>query len=166
MKTFSHHQISQFRELITYDPKTGLLKWAKDHNCVKAGSLAGGLDQGYIRIQIHSQRIKSHRLAWVLFYGQNPNGIIDHVNGDRSDNRIENLRIANFEGNSRNSKRPTSNKSGVKGVSWVNRRSKWVAQIKVSGKSVHLGYFDKMKDAQSAYIQGGLKYHGDFARGQ
>lgn len=92
---------------------------------------------------------------------------VDHWNGNGLDNRRENLRLANNAQNARNRKRSVVNKTGYKGVSYEknpNYKSKWVAQIKVNGKRIHLGHFATPEDAYVAYCEAAQKYHGEFAR--
>jgi hypothetical protein len=93
-----------------------------------------------------------------------PNGQIDHINGDRLDNRICNLRVASHAENQRNSRRPTANTSGIKGVSWDKRESKWQANIRVNNKMINLGRFNNKEDAAAVYRAAALRYHGDFAK--
>lgn len=87
----------------------------------------------------------------------------DHINGDRLDNRRENLRMATHQENCRNM-RPLKNKSGYKGVQWYKRDQRWVAFLTVNDKHIYLGYFDDPKDAAEAYNKGAKKYFGEFAR--
>lgn len=93
-----------------------------------------------------------------------PKGQIDHVNGNRLDNRICNLRDATHAENQRNSKRPKSNTSGIKGVYWDKRSKKWGAHIRFGNKMLNLGRFSEKEDAAAAYKLAALKYHGDFAK--
>lgn len=89
---------------------------------------------------------------------------VDHINGDRLDNRRCNIRLATRSQNASNSKRPKTNKSGFKGVYWDKTGSKWRAQIKVNGKKIHLGMFNTPESASEAYIKAAENYFGDFAR--
>lgn len=88
----------------------------------------------------------------------------DHINGDRLDNRRSNLRFATRSQNMINTSRRADNKSGHKGVTWSDRNHKWYACIRVSGKSISLGFYDSIYDASNAYKNASLKYFGDFAR--
>jgi hypothetical protein len=137
-----------------YDPETGKL-WRE------AGSSDG---RGYIYVQFQKKHHLAHRVAWFLHYGSWPDGLIDHINGNKSDNRIKNLRLANFSENQLNRNRTSSNTSGHKGVSYHKHRKRWQALISVDGKNKFLGSFNTALEAADAYNEAALKYHGEFAR--
>ena len=154
--------VETLRELIAYDADTGKLFWlprdakfcknehqANAWNAKYARSEAGvAIDtHGYKTITILKKPYLAHRLIWAMHYGVWPNGQIDHINGDRSDNRIHNLRDVSQSENQRNSKRRSDNKSGVPGVSWHSRYLKWQATISSSGKRKCLGYFNDLNEA-------------------
>ena len=102
---------------------------------------------------------KMHRVLWVTFNGPIPEGMdIDHINGDRLDNRPENLRIVTRKENMRNSKRYVTNISGVTGVGWVNRESKWRAKVMIDYKMKHLGYYDDWFEAVCARMSANNRY--------
>lgn len=91
--------------------------------------------------------------------------MVDHVNGDKLDNRKANLRLCNRNGNAHNRGQPkTKNKSGFKGVTWHKRLNKWAARIGLNGEIINLGYFDDPKEAAKSYNKAALLYHGEFAR--
>ncbi|MBD1229107.1 HNH endonuclease [Xenorhabdus griffiniae] len=105
-----------------------------------------------------------HRLAWLLYYGRWPSEFIDHINGDKSDNRIVNLREASNTENSWNSKMRKNNSSGIKGVCWCKSKKKWVARIRIDGKRKTLGYFSNIDEARLIMEKARTKYHGEFSR--
>jgi len=105
-----------------------------------------------------------HILAWIYTYGEIPTFDIDHIDGNPSNNRIDNLRLSTKGENARHSKRPVNNTSGYKGVSWNKRLNKWVANISVDRKGIYLGSFKYGHDAYFAYCVAAIKYHGDFAK--
>ena len=97
-----------------------------------------------------------------IIMGEPDGKYIDHINGNKRDNRRENLRICNKSENNRNVGKKPNNKSGFKGVSWQKEAGKWRAQIQVDGKSKHLGLFDDPQIAYQSYCRAATKYHGNF----
>lgn len=129
----------------------------------RVGSIAGCKDSlGYWRIGIDRRRYYAHRLIWVWHYGVEPN-VIDHINCDKSDNRIENLRSCTRAENQRNIGKISSNKTGAKGVYWVKSMNRWKAAIGFKGKQYFCGYFDNPEDAEAAVGRKRLELHGEFA---
>jgi hypothetical protein len=104
-----------------------------------------------------------HRLAWFYMKGVWPKGDIDHIKGDKSDNRITNLREATTSQNKANERIRVNNTSGYKGVTWHRKRRKWEAHIGVNGKGLTLGYFDSPERAFIAYMKAAWDHFGDFA---
>ncbi|HPE48705.1 MAG TPA: HNH endonuclease [Hyphomonas sp.] len=153
------------RKLLSYDPETGVLIWkSRDRgmfairrlwlawNTKYAGRPA--LDcrdnTGYLHGRVLCQKVYAHRAAWVCHTGEWPEASIDHIDGDKRNNRIANLRSVSHAVNCTNVKRRSDNKSGVLGVFWHVRDSKWQAKIKVNGKDIDLGRFEKLEDAAEA----------------
>jgi len=154
----------KLKSILNYDRNTGFFIW-KRHAGVKTGSLAGKkLLDGYILITINRQRYRAHRLAWLYEYGYFPDLLIDHADGNPSNNRIANLRLATSTQNNCNAKMPITNTSGVKGVSFNKRLNKWGCSIRVLGVKKHLGYFLTLDDAKLKVELARKFYHGDFAR--
>jgi hypothetical protein len=134
-------------DLFMYFPNTGLLFW-KELSGRRKNPISS-LSKGYLHGEHKGKRFKVHKVAWLLFYGNIPDGQIDHINGNRSDNRISNLRsVSNLE-NHRNMKKFSTNKSGVVGVSWSNERQKWIATITVKRKVIQLGRYLSFDNAVS-----------------
>lgn len=129
------------------------------------GSVAGIVNQyGYVRLAIDYSYYQAHRICWCLHYGEDPGETeIDHINSIKSDNRIENLRLAARLDNAKNRSLSRSNTSGVHGVTWHKKNQCWQATIKVGGRSVYLGCFATIEEAAEARKQGELRYHGEFA---
>ena len=149
-------------ELFFYDGKN--LLWKKIITRKKNGSIAGCLQNtGHRQIKIDGKIYLAHRVIWMLHHGSWPKNDIDHINGIRDDNRIENLREATRQENSLNRSLSKLNKSGVKGVYFMNSRNKWHAKIKLKGKTIHIGYFDKKEDAIEAYKFKSLEIHKEFS---
>lgn len=142
-------------DVVSYDPSTGYFTWAK--------SRAGRAHKdGYWRINIMGREYLAHRLAWFISSREWPNQQIDHINGIRNDNRLENLRLATKEQNAQNSGLYKSNKSGFRGVSL--KKGKWTAQIQANNKKQHIGYFPTKEAAASAYMEKAKICFGSFLR--
>lgn len=117
------------------------------------GMVAGSPDGfGYLRVKVDNVRYRVHRIIWLITYGRWPIGQIDHINGVRDDNRIENLREVSVQDNQRNSHLRIDNTSGVTGV--VRDHGGWRARIKVDGKRINLGFFKTFEEAVSARKRG------------
>lgn len=117
---------------------------------------------GYMQLRLGNRMYRAHRIVWFLHYGEQPPEYIDHINGDRTDNRPENLRKACHHTNLANAKRSTRNTSGVKGVHWAKNHNKWVAKVGFKGKQRIAGYFDDIAEAEIAVRQLREQLHGDF----
>lgn len=127
------------------DLATGIVYWASGH---RAGREAGcKMGNGYRVITLERKMIYSHRIVWMLTYGEWPTRSIDHINGITDDNRPENLRESSPAEQMHNRALPKSNTSGVHGVTLHKQTGKWQASIKVHGKFIYLGIFDDLADA-------------------
>jgi hypothetical protein len=131
------------KRLFEYLPMTGELIWKVNLNrCDRIGKMAGYTNnEGYRRIQIYGKDYKAHRIVYLLHHGVWPSDHIDHINSNRSDNRIENLRVVNNKLNTSRRKKPINNTSGFIGVCYISTRNLYVAQIGVNNKILHLGGF-------------------------
>ncbi len=114
---------------------------------------------GYLQIGVGGRKFYAHRLAWFLVYGFWPSQI-DHINRDKTDNRIANLRIANSSQNGANRGPSKASTSGIKGVTWQSDRKKWYAHIRVNYRKINLGRYTNIEDAKKAYVKAALKYFG------
>jgi hypothetical protein len=119
----------------------------------KAGDKAGGLDdKGYLTVRYNNTKFKAHRIIWEMHFGVIPKGYeIDHIDHNRLNNKLENLRLATRSQNVRNTPITSKNKSGYKGVSWNKQMSKWVVQIRQNNMKKHIGYFENVIEAAKAY---------------
>ena len=142
-------------ERIAYDKESGEFRWAVSARGISTGKLAGHINaEGYRVIKIGRQAYLAHRLAWFLSNGVWPDAEIDHINGDKADNRIANLREASRSINSQNKRAAqVNNKScGLLGVTWNKQHGKWQSKIMVNKALHHVGLFDDANVAHSAYL--------------
>jgi hypothetical protein len=152
-------------DALSYDAASGEFKWMRGGKNIRIGNIAGSLhSDGYRYIKVDQVRYSCQRLAWLFHTGDWPKENMDHINMDRSDNRIANLREATNSQNGFNSPMKRYNTSGFKGVSWSAREKKYRAQITANGKRNFLGSFDDPAAAAEAYKQAAQKLHGEFAR--
>ena len=149
---------------LDYNPDTGLFIWLVDKKANKVkGKIAGSERKDkYFHIKLNKKMYLSHRLAFLYVYGYIPD-IIDHINGNPSDNRICNLREATYSQNGCNSKIPNTNISGVKGISWHKQNKKWQASIKINKKFIYLGTYNTVEEAADIIKKARQKYHGEYA---
>lgn len=148
--------------------ENGVLYWKNPISTrLKRGDVAGTIINGYVCVNLNKKRHLAHRIIWELHNGKIPDGYeIDHINHIRNDNRIENLRLVTRKENGRNIPLHRNNKSGVSGVCWNKKYSRWYAQIKVNGKMLFLGSFIGIDEAIKARKEAEVKYgfhenHGD-----
>jgi hypothetical protein len=153
------------RMVLTYSPTKGLFKWKRlpKKGRAAAGWFAGcALKSGYCLITVLGFQFRAHRVAWAISHGEWPAGDLDHKNGDRGDNRLENLRLATAAENARNSR--AHGEIPLKGVSRRSVGGKFQAQITVDRKRIHLGTFATAEEAHAAYKAACKSLHGKFAR--
>lgn len=158
--------LTTLKDRLNYDPNTGAFTWrslpkkATPH----IGDVAGhAVPDGHLRIGLDGIYYMAHRLAWQFVHGDIPDLEIDHINGDPGDNRIANLRLATrAENGSNRTLVQSNNKTGLKGV--CLKCGKYRAQIKVRGKTIHLGTFEDPLAAYEVYATAAVQYFGEFAR--
>ena len=158
--------LSLLHKLLEYNPDTGVFTWMVERGgrTARVGSPAGSTDKrGYKSIRINRRIYYAHRLAWLYVTGENPSLQIDHINGNRSNNRMSNLREATSAENNYNVSIPERNTSGIKGVSWDKKSQKWRAQISVEGSHLYLGLFRSIEDAAEVVREARCRLHGEFA---
>ena len=154
------------RELLHYDPETGEFRWRRASTGGRRGRSAGAragyrLRTGYWFVGLNRRRYLAHRLAWLYMTGEWPPEEIDHVNGDRADNRWANLRLASKSQNMANAPAKKSNKLGMRGV-FKTRNGRYQAQITVNRQVKHLGTFNTPEEARAAYLKASRQGHGEF----
>ena len=164
-KTKQLIDVKNISEYLNYDPEAGVFTWKVKTKTSNKGDIAGNANwRGYVSIWINGTQYYAHRLAWALQNGAWPINDIDHINENKSDNRILNLRIASRSENMFNRGRNKNNTSGVKGVSFCKATNKWRAQITVDRKGVNIGRFDTQEEAANAYISKAREVRGEFAK--
>jgi hypothetical protein len=140
----------RLKEVLSYNPPTGVFRWKISRSGVKKGDVAGGqMQTGYRLIGIDGERYLAHRLVWIYVYGHFPFEI-DHIDGDKMNNSFSNLRDVTRVENSRNRRIKKGNKSGSTGVSWDKVNRKWRATIKVDYKQKNIGRFLSIEEAMLA----------------
>lgn len=153
------------KQSLLYFPESGEFHWRVTTGRSVAGTIAGSIyGTGHRIIKVNQCRYLAHRLAWAIVHEEEPPPLIDHRNGDPSDNRIANLREATRAQNAMNSKLYRNSKSGIKGVSWDKVSRKWAVSIYANGKGINLGRFDHKSTAAAAYRTAAEGMHGEFAR--
>jgi hypothetical protein len=156
--------IEEARSRLEYRPETGALIWKKCRDSSKIGTQSKSLDVSvYVQVNIAGTVLKGHRLAWYLHYGAWPVGPIDHINGVRDDNRIENLREVDHKTNCQNVRLGSMrNKStGFLGV-YKNKNCKlkpYRAKIVSDGRQIHLGGYATPEEAHAAYVAAKRNLH-------
>ena len=170
------------RQLLIYNENTGVLIWRprsveafKDggktaqHSCnawnskfanKPAGCVGAG---GYVFIRFDDVLYRAHRIAWKMVYGLDAPADIDHIDGDRTNNKLSNLRLATRTQNCGNRDLSVKNRSGFKGVSWYSKDKKWVAELTYEKKRVFRKYFNDPEEASKAYQEAAEKYYGEYA---
>ena len=157
---------ARVRELLHYDPTTGIftrkIRTAQRH---KVGDRAdflvtSGNSEGYHRVSFDSERYLAHRVVWLYVHGKWPELDIDHINGDKGDNRLENLREVDRRTNLENQRLPKgeNTSSGFLGVT-VRNKCRYIAKIQTDGKTIYLGVFDSGQEAHAAYLVAKRKLH-------
>lgn len=157
--------LERLRTVYHYNPDTGEfldLRAPRRRRRMPSGGNING--SGYLILRIDKRAYRAHRLAWFYVHGCWPSKDLDHANGNPLDNRIDNLREAEDAENLANSRRPRTNTSGYKGVSWSKGAKKWRADICVRGHRICIGYYECPAEAHAAYCKKAVEAKGEFAR--
>ena len=157
----------EFRGHLSYDPETGIFRRLKgSYRGAKPGDIAGSRHiAGYVKFCLLGRSYLAHRAAFFHMTGEWPSGDIDHINGDRSDNRWANLRLATRSQNCCNSQKSRRNSSGHKGIRFHQEFKKWTAEVGFQGRRLYLGSFDTAEEAKAAYLNKAAEMHGEFFLG-
>ena len=153
----------RLREFLHYDADTGVFTWIVDRSPkTRRGDVAGSIySNGYRMIGIDWKYTSAHRLAWLYVHGKMPETWIDHINGDKTDNRIANLRDVPPSMNSQNQRRPHADKTSCRlmGATWDKMWGNWKAQLRLKGRTIYLGRFKTAEEAHQAYLEGKRRLH-------
>jgi hypothetical protein len=155
----------RLHELFRYDPETGEL-WHKKKNSNRSimNRPVGCKRDGYLVARIDGKTLSLHRVIWVYVYGKLPEYDIDHINMDRADNRLSNLREATRSKNMMNTLAHRDSRSGVKGVCWHKAAQKWFARVSKDGGTINVGLFETKEQAAEAVQKCREKMHQAFTR--
>jgi hypothetical protein len=153
------------RQLFNYDPLTGVFTWRNNAGRwgkIPAGTVAGSANgDGYLYVRVDGYSVQLALLAWLYVHGEWPDLIVDHRNTTKTDNRIENLRLADYGQSNRNRGVHKSNACGLKGVS--KRGKVWRSVVYFNNETYQLGYFGSKEEAHAAYLEKARELHGEFA---
>jgi len=149
----------EVEEHLSYSTDTGEFTWLKGP---RRGKLAGSITlTGYSEIKVLGHKVLAHRLAWFIVYGEWPKRLIDHIDRNRRNNAIANLREANHSQNYWNTT-IANNGEPIKGYTFLAKKGRYEAQIRANGSKFSLGLFDTPEEARSAYLAAKRKLHGEF----
>lgn len=158
--------LTGLEQVLSYEPETGLLRWKVHiYRIKKPGDVAGGLNnKGYMEVRYNGITYMAHRVCWYLYTGQELGDVhIDHKDGNRANNRIDNLRLCTPQQNAVNKLKREGTTSKYKGVSFCRRHNKWLAQIRILSRSHYLGYYTTELEAHKAYCVAAIAEHDEFA---
>lgn len=175
--------VEYLRQVLEYNPETGIFIWknrsvdmfidgkqsahqsCSSWNAKYANRIASGYQsKGYVYIGINSRNFLAHRVAWKFYYGDEPPRYIDHIDGNKKNNAIKNLREATQSQNNANSKKFKNNTSGYKGIIWDKSRNKWQVKVQFEGKTIHFGRFNDLESAIKIHKDAFSKLYGEYAR--
>lgn len=152
--------VDRIREVVEYNPADGIVRWrVKLNRCLRVGDIVGCLDlRGYLKTRIDGTDLMLHRVAWACHFGEWPANEIDHINGNKTDNRIQNLRDVTRKVNAQNVHRPFRNNTvGLMGV--VRDHGRFSARLSINGKAKHIGMFATPEEAHAAYLDAKRRLH-------
>jgi hypothetical protein len=162
----SHDSITQDQVKSLFDyQEDGRLLWKFSGKGIAKNRIAGsyGKSTGYFSVMINKKNYLMHRVIFLMHHGYFP-PVVDHIDMDKTNNKITNLRASDHTTNKGNCTKKSQNKSGYKGVCWAKQNKKYQATITQNYTTIHLGFYDDKVDAALAYNQAALKYFGEFAR--
>lgn len=152
--------ITKTKYLLDYIESTGVFIWKnrQKYSKIKIGDIAGTRHHsGYLHVKVDGKKYQLHRLAWYFTHGYLPE-FIDHINHNRADNRIDNLREVSREENAKNHTRRKDNTSGFTGINWSKNDNEWIVRIQSSNKRINIGRFKDLDKAVVALKDARIKY--------
>ncbi|MCD8514634.1 MAG: HNH endonuclease [Burkholderiaceae bacterium] len=146
--------VQRLRELFDYDDEAGVLYWKVSYGKAFKGNRAGYVNaSGYMTVGLIGEKFRVHRIVWAVVHGAWPKHVIDHIDGNKLNNRIENLRSVSASVNMQNIRKPTkANTSGYLGVYWSQRRGGWMASLSTAGKQTRWGPYKTAERASEKYL--------------
>ena len=157
----SEREAEWCRQVFDYEPSTGILRWKVNRANAKAGAEAGTLHRdGYRVVRALGKFRRVHRVIWLMSYGEWPKSSVDHINGDTTDNRIENLRCVTVAQNQWNRVKPNG------GVFWHKTNKRWTVSLQVNGRLMHFGSFIDKSAAAEVAAKAIKEHHGEYASQQ
>jgi hypothetical protein len=158
---FNTIDIKLVNQYFCYDPDTGDIRWKQKTKNTKVGDVAGYVNSnGYRILKLNKQPMTASRLAWVLFYNKNPKKLLDHIDGNRDNNAINNLREVTYQQNNMNTKVRSHNNLGIKGVR--KKGNSYNARITKDGVLYDLGWFKDLNKAISCRFEKELELFGEY----
>lgn len=151
----------ELMEYLSYDPETGIFKWLKGYRNRNVGKIAGFIDhEGYRQITFKKRIWRAHHLAWFYVHGEFPKTIMDHKDGIKDNNAIDNLREVTFSGNSCNQRKAHKDSTyGLLGADFNKNKNRFRARIQINGKRISLGGFATAEEAHEAYLEAKRRLH-------
>ena len=155
----------ELKDVYAYNPETGIFTWKINKTRARAGASTGCPNRGgYLRTVYEGVTYSVARLAWFLYYNEWPKNDLDHINGNRIDNSLKNLRLATRQQNMANKKYHKNSSSNFKGVYWRKSIKKWVASISLNKERFYLGAFNDEIEAARAYDLKAKELFGEYAK--
>ena len=162
MKKITESELVVIQEFMKYDKTTGQLTWIKKvGRKINPGMRVGSKNnRGYVEFDLYGKRYRAHRVIWAISTGSDTDLQIDHINGDKSDNRVSNLRAVTCSVNMQNQRAAkVTSKTGILGASPKKGTGRFVAQIKANGLARYIGVFDTAEEAGHAYLSAKRRLH-------
>lgn len=164
MESRNDFDIDLLTRCLDYNPENGKLHWKISTGKSKIGKEAGSNHKGYVKITLQGRVYTAHRIAWAIHYKERPPEIVDHIDGNKANNKIDNLRSGIGGVNQQNQKAPHSRNKTSKSLGVSNFKGRWRAKIYHAGKYIFLGYHPTEELAAQAYINAKQSLHSGFVK--